>query len=77
MKLYRATGVREALPKFTKAAGLTAVDGYMVNIHRFKVTRWESLLKATGNVLATANAEEKAQLTLDGLREWAYVPSSP
>ncbi|KAJ7850152.1 hypothetical protein B0H14DRAFT_3452072 [Mycena olivaceomarginata] len=77
MKLYRATGVREALPKFTKAAGLTAVDGYMVNIHRFKVTRWESLLKATGNVLATANAEEEAQLTLDGLREWAYVPSSP
>ncbi|KAJ7864088.1 hypothetical protein B0H14DRAFT_3862635 [Mycena olivaceomarginata] len=77
MKLYRATGVWEALPKFTKAAGLTAVDGYMVNIHRFKVTRWESLLKATGNVLATANAEEEAQLTLDGLREWAYVPSSP
>ncbi|KAF8184071.1 hypothetical protein K438DRAFT_1974663 [Mycena galopus ATCC 62051] len=77
LRLYKATGIRESPPKFTKAAGGTAVAGYMISINRFTVSRWTSLFAAAGNTLVPSAAEVEDQDTLDGLWEYAYVPSSP
>ncbi|KAJ7637909.1 hypothetical protein DFH06DRAFT_1478505 [Mycena polygramma] len=76
LKLYTATGVRDAvLPQFKRSTVGTAVAGYGKNIDRFKRSRWESLLAATG---ASTDGEpaNRAVAIDDSLRDTMYVPSS-
>ncbi|KAJ7448740.1 hypothetical protein FB451DRAFT_1567161 [Mycena latifolia] len=79
LNLYKATGVRPvAVPKFTKAASGTAVAGYMSNITRFTISRWDKLLEAVGVEAGESDSEsEDVLVTHDGFRNTMYTPSSP
>ncbi|KAJ7041314.1 hypothetical protein C8F04DRAFT_1230402 [Mycena alexandri] len=77
-KRYTATGVREEeLPKFTKKLGGPRVAVYIANIRRFTLTRWISLLTAARPTPTAAPVSNEFDDEFDGLREYAYVPSSP
>ncbi|KAJ7469897.1 hypothetical protein B0H11DRAFT_2323047 [Mycena galericulata] len=74
---YTVNGICGTVPKFTRAAAGTAILAYMSNIDRFTVSRWESLLTAAGNAPTSSDVAETSEAVLDGLREYAYVASSP
>ncbi|KAJ6609297.1 hypothetical protein B0H10DRAFT_2438604 [Mycena sp. CBHHK59/15] len=78
LNLYKATGTREPVPKFTRSAVSTAVAAYSRNIGRFTVSRWDSLLTAAGVSTAGAALAASEDLPMhDALRDDMYIPSSP
>ncbi|KAJ7771417.1 hypothetical protein DFH07DRAFT_953585 [Mycena maculata] len=77
LTVYTDNGICSTVPKFTGAAAGTAILVYMSNIERFTVSQWESLLTAAGNAPTSSDAAETLEAALDGLREYAYVASSP
>ncbi|KAJ7927419.1 hypothetical protein B0H13DRAFT_1861414 [Mycena leptocephala] len=74
---YAATGIAAPVPKFSKPVVGTAVAAYMKNINRFTLSRWESLLAATGASSTSSAALREAAAMHEGCRDSIYVPSSP
>ncbi|KAJ7241484.1 hypothetical protein B0H12DRAFT_1236971 [Mycena haematopus] len=75
------TGVRAPKPlDFSAAHYGTAVAGFIEGIKKFKASRWQSILDACGATVSEPPAQDAADDqddSLDGVREYMYIPSSP
>ncbi|KAJ7737162.1 hypothetical protein DFH07DRAFT_779455 [Mycena maculata] len=75
-----SSGVRTKPPDFSFANYGTAVAGFIASIKKFQRSRWESIIQSAGSRITeragTAHVDTEPD-SLDGLREYMYVPSSP
>jgi F0F1-type ATP synthase delta subunit len=69
----------EDAAKFSKEKTGTAVDGYVATAHKLSENAWQRIIDACNEHTAQAveTIVEDIDLSLDGLREDLYEPSSP
>ncbi|KAJ6540709.1 hypothetical protein B0H19DRAFT_1239830 [Mycena capillaripes] len=73
------TGNRTKPRDFSAANYGTAVAGYIHSIKSFKASRWQSIIEACGAAVSEPAFDEEVngEISLDGVRETMYIPSSP
>ncbi|KAJ7826858.1 hypothetical protein B0H13DRAFT_2374189 [Mycena leptocephala] len=76
---YKHLASTEDAAKFSKERTGTAVDGYVATAHKLSENAWQRIIDACNEHTAQAveTVVEDTDLSLDGLREDLYEPSSP
>ncbi|KAJ7238114.1 hypothetical protein B0H12DRAFT_1237987 [Mycena haematopus] len=75
------TGIETKPLEFSAVNFGPAVEGYIASIKKLKASRWESILAACGAVVCDPvvpeeDSEVEEEHSLDGRREYMYIPSS-